>query len=75
MQNNTKVKVVGISARKGESVIPANIISKKDNINTAPSLCIYADYNGSCLMSRLQIKRLQLSAATAMLTTWEHIPM
>lgn len=49
MQNNTKVKVVGISARKGESVIPANIISKKDNINTAPSLCIYADYNGSCL--------------------------
>lgn len=49
MQNNTKVKVVGISARKGESGIPANIISKKDNINTAPSLCIYADYNGSCL--------------------------
>ena len=48
MQNNTKVKVVGISARKGESGIPANIISKKDNINTAPSLCIYADYNGSC---------------------------
>ena len=46
MQNNTKV---GISARKGESGIPANIISKKDNINTAPSLCIYADYNGSCL--------------------------
>lgn len=75
MQNNTKVKVVGISARKGESGIPANIISKKDNINTAPSLCIYADYNGSCLMSRLQIKRLQLSAATATLTTWEHIPM
>lgn len=29
MQNNTKVKVVGISARKGESGIPANIISKK----------------------------------------------
>lgn len=49
MQNNTKVKVVGISARKGDSGIPANIISKKDNINTAPSLCIYADYNGSCL--------------------------
>lgn len=49
MQNNTKVKVVGISVRKGESGIPANIISKKDNINTAPSLCIYADYNGSCL--------------------------
>lgn len=49
MQNNTKVKVVGISARKGVSGIPANIISKKDNINTAPSLCIYADYNGSCL--------------------------
>ena len=49
MQNNTKVKVVGISARKGESGIPANIISKKDNINTAPSLCIYADYNGKCL--------------------------
>lgn len=49
MQNNTKVKVVGISARKGEGGIPANIISKKDNINTAPSLCIYADYNGSCL--------------------------
>ena len=49
MQNNTKVKVVGISARKGESGIPANIISKKGNINTAPSLCIYADYNGSCL--------------------------
>lgn len=49
MQNNTKVKVVGISARKGDSGIPANIISKKDNINTAPSLCIYADYNGKCL--------------------------
>lgn len=49
MQNNTKVKVVGISARKGDSGSPANIISKKDNINTAPSLCIYADYNGSCL--------------------------
>lgn len=49
MQNNTKVKVVGISARKGVSGIPANIISKKDNINTAPSLCIYADYNGKCL--------------------------
>ena len=49
MQNNTKVKVVGISARKGESGIPANIISKKDNINTAPSICIYADYNGKCL--------------------------
>lgn len=49
MQNNTKVKVVGISARKGESGIPANIISKKDNINTASSLCIYADYNGKCL--------------------------
>lgn len=49
MQNNTKVKVVGISARKGDSGIPANIISKKDNINTALSLCIYADYNGSCL--------------------------
>lgn len=49
MQNNTKVKVVGISARKGESGIPANIISKKDNINIAPSLCIYADYNGKCL--------------------------
>ena len=49
MQNNTKVKVVGISARKGESGSPANIISKKDNINTALSLCIYADYNGSCL--------------------------
>lgn len=48
MQNNTKVRVVGISARKGVSGIPANIISKKDNINTAPSLCIYADYNGSC---------------------------
>ena len=48
MQNNTKVRVVGISARKGDSGIPANIISKKDNINTAPSLCIYADYNGSC---------------------------
>lgn len=48
MQNNTKVKVVGISARKGDSGILANIISKKDNINTAPSLCIYADYNGSC---------------------------
>ena len=48
MQNNTKVKVFGISARKGDSGIPANIISKKDNINTAPSLCIYADYNGSC---------------------------
>ena len=49
MQNNTKVKVVGISARKGVSGIPANIISKKDNINTAPSICIYADYNGKCL--------------------------
>lgn len=49
MQNNTKVKVVGISARKGDSGIPANIISKKDNINTAPSICIYADYNGKCL--------------------------
>ena len=49
MQNNTKVKVVGISARKCDSGIPANIISKKDNINTAPSLCIYADYNGKCL--------------------------
>ena len=49
MQNNTKVKVVGISARKGDSGIPANIISKKDNINTASSLCIYADYNGKCL--------------------------
>lgn len=49
MQNNTKVKVVGISSRKGDSGSPANIISKKDNINTAPSLCIYADYNGKCL--------------------------
>lgn len=49
MQNNTKVKVVGISARKGDSGISANIISKKDNINTAPSICIYADYNGKCL--------------------------
>lgn len=49
MQNNTKVKVVGISSRKGDSGSPANIISKKDNINTAPSICIYADYNGKCL--------------------------
>lgn len=47
MQNNTKVKVVGISSRKGDSGSPANIISKKDN--NAESICIYADYNGKCL--------------------------
>ena len=48
MQNNTKMKVVGVSAktRNNESGRP-NIISKKDN--NAESICIYADYNGKCL--------------------------
>lgn len=45
---NTKMKVVGVSAktRNNESGRP-NIISKKDN--NAESICIYADYNGKCL--------------------------